>query len=490
MKNIKKILFFGLVLLLASCEDAINIVQDGEINNEASFQTVNNLRQFLDGDIYGRVNTTNEIGFTAVFTDEVGIGQGNGGQGLELHRYFLNANDGNAAALWLGQYTLINRVNRLIEVSDLVTVVDATEEAQKNSILAEARTLRAYSYLQLLAFFSEDMANDAELGVMLLDFVPAVDVKLPRVANSQIYALIESDLAFAENNLASTALDYKYVTKGLVNAIRARMYVYRKNYTLAKQYAQAAIAESGLALSNTSTYNLMWNDLAQGETIFAASRPSAGAWGNIGSTFVFNTSDLNGGVFHDMGRNLYNALAANSSDIRFQTWVDPTSLVNPNYMTDPTYIDTDVLVINKYPGKASQPLRNDLKLFRVSEMKLILAECEVGGTIQNLVNAASLVQEVRTARNTGQTLPVYTSAQEAWADILLERRKELCYEGHRYVDIKRLGSLANASIDRNQTDDITNATPLTLPLSDYRFTMPIPQQEIAGNTSIQQNTGY
>ena len=334
------------------------------------------------------------------------------------------------------------------------------------------------------------MSDDSALGVMLLDFVPSIDVKLPRVPNSQIYALIEQDLTYAENNLSSTAVNYKFVTKGLVNAIRARMYAYRKNYTLAKQYAQAAIADSGLALSNTSTYNFMWNDLSQGETIFAASRPSAGAWGNVGSLFVFNTSELTGGVFHDMGRNLYNVLANNPNDIRFQTWIDPTSLVNPNYMTDPTYVDSDVLVINKYPGKANAPLRNDLKLFRVSEMKLILAECEVGGTTPNLVNAATLVQEVRTARNTGEVLPVYTTAQEAWADILLERRKELCFEGHRYLDIKRLGALANASIDRNITDDITPATPLTLPLTDYRFTMPIPQNEIAGNVGIQQNTGY
>ena len=140
MKNIKKYLFFGLVLLLVSCDDAINIVQDGEINDEASFKTVANLREFLNGDIYGRVNNTNEISFTAVFTDEVGIGIGNGGQGLDLHRYFLNATNGNANGIWSGQYTLINRVNRLIDASNIVTVANATEEAERLSILAEART--------------------------------------------------------------------------------------------------------------------------------------------------------------------------------------------------------------------------------------------------------------------------------------------------------------------------------------------------------------
>jgi hypothetical protein len=253
---------------------------------------------------------------------------------------------------------------------------------------------------------------------------------------------------------------------------------------LAAQYAQAA--STGLILSNTSTYNAMWNDVQRGETIFAASRPSAGVWGNIASSFFFNTTSLTGGCFHDMGRNLFNALDAHPSDVRRINWVDATSTFDPTNLQP----NADVIVINKYPGKPNQPLRNDLKLFRVSEMKLILAECAVGGATPDLALAASLVQEVRTARNTGQTLPVYGNAQQAWSDILLERRKELCFEGHRYIDLKRLGALANASIDRNILDDDIVGTPLTLPITDHRFTMPIPQDERAGNSNIQQNPIY
>jgi hypothetical protein len=88
-------------------------------------------------------------------------------------------------------------------------------------------------------------------------------------------------------------------------------------------------------------------------------------------------------------------------------------------------------------------------------------------------------------------LPVYANAQAAWADILLERRKELAFEGHRYLDIKRLAALAgNQGITRDNTDDDILDQPLTLPLSDYRWTLPIPQLEVAGNVSIQQNPGY
>ena len=125
-------------------------------------------------------------------------------------------------------------------------------------------------------------------------------------------------------------------------------------------------------------------------------------------------------------------------------------------------------------------------------MVLILAECEVASS--NLTAAATLVRSIRTARTfaaPAPALPVYATAQAAWADILLERRKELAFEGHRYLDIKRLAALAgNQGITRDNTDDDIPNQPLTLALSDYRFTLPIPQLEVAGNVNIQQNPGY
>ncbi|WP_396194545.1 RagB/SusD family nutrient uptake outer membrane protein [Flavobacterium sp.] len=492
MKKIKYLLFIAFsAALTTSCNDALDIVQEGELYPEGAFKTVANLRSYLNGDVYSRVNNSTEIAFTSVFTDEVGIGPDNGGQNLEEHRFQLNPTTGFVATLWNTQYTLINRVNRLIEFSDLVTPATPAEEAQKNAILAEARTLRAHAYLQLLAFYSTDVSDPNALGVVLSDEVydPLIVEPRLRVANSVIYDYIEQDLLFAENNL-SAATDYRFVTRNLVNAIRARFYLYRKNYDLAKTYATQALTGRPL-LTNATQYAAMWRDSGQGEIIFAASRPSGGTWSNIAGTWYFNTTTATGGAFHDMGRNLYNLYAQNANDIRFTSWIDPTSAVNSGYLSDINYIENDILAIDKYPGKAAQPLRNDLKMYRASEMVLIIAECEVGGTTQNLAAAAARVQSIRQARGTGQTTPAYATAQAAWADILLERRKELAFEGHRYIDIKRLASLGGVQgIDRNITDDAIQNLPLTLPLTDHRFTLPIPQAEVAGNVTIQQNPGY
>ena len=491
MKKIKNIfLAIGSLLLVSSCSDALDIVQPGEIYRADAFKTVTDLRNYLNGDIYSRVNNTEEIGFTTVFTDEVGIGPSNGGQDKELHRFQLNANSDEPAGLWSTHYTVINRVNRLLDFANLVVVTTPADIAAKNAVLAEARALRAYSYIQLVSFFSVDPSNPNALGVILSTTPDRYDLFIdrPRVSNQLIYDLIESDFLFAETNLASTATVYTRVTQKFIAAARARMYLYRKDYVKAKQYATLATG----ALSTPNTYNSMWGDAVQGECIFAAARPAGGTWSNIASTWYFNITSATGGAFLDMGRNLFNLYSQFPNDVRTAIWIDASAQINPNYAADINYVSNDVLPINKYPGKASQPLRNDLKIFRNSEMVLILAECEVASS--NLTAAATLVRSIRTARTfaaPAPALPVYATAQAAWADILLERRKELAFEGHRYLDIKRLAALAgNQGITRDNTDDDIPNQPLTLALSDYRFTLPIPQLEIAGNVGIQQNPGY
>ena len=496
MKKIKYIIMSVLFMGIASsCNDAIDIVQDGELGNEVTFQTVADLQQYLVGGVYPNVSTTSEIGFTTVFTDEVGIGPNNGGQGIDLHRFNLNASTGDASSLWLSHYRLINRVNRLLQGAALVTpVVDVAnsidETAEYNDIMAQGRALRAYAYIQLVSYFSTDMADDSALGVMLVDIVPAIDQKFPRVSNGEIYALVEEDLAYARANVLkqTPAAGYKFVTKSMVDALTARMYIYRKNYPMAKQFAQSVVTDAGLTLSAPNVYKQMWADGIGGEIIFAISRPISGTWGNVASTWYFNNTNATGGAFFDMGRNLYNLYA--TGDSRKTTFVDPTKMEDANYLTSSTYITTDVLPIDKYPGKGNQPLRNDLKVIRLSEMHMILAECAAKDG--DLNGVAGYIKNIRDARYTSvQPLPAYSDVTAAWADIMLERRKEFAFEGFRYIDIKRLGTLANQSIDRNITDDLIKTLPTTISNTDYRFTLPIPQDEISASGSIiVQNPNY
>lgn len=499
---------------IVSCNDAIDIVQDGEINPDLTLTTVNNLENYLNGAVYNSMDHSSAIKYTSLFTDELRIGPSNTGQDLANFRWVITPNNGYASAIWGENYTTINRVNTLVAASEKITPATTDETSIFRSTVAEARAIRALAYLNLMTYFSTDTKNDNALGVMLPLKPMSITEVLPRVSNSQVWAAMEADLNFAYQNIEipvgnpPTVRRPKplFMSKAAVSAIRARMYLYRGNYPMAKQYAQQAITDAALPMTaatpvpagtpgsaawNTafytatggpSPYRQMWVDTIPGENIFKLARPSTGNLSGIAALWTTNTTNIGGAPLWTTGLNLFNLYTNTLNDVRRYAFVDPTSTTN-------------VYVIDKYPGKLTTPLRNDIKLFRVTEMQLILAECAANGAPTDLATAANIIRNIRQARNMSTTVPVpvpvYTTVQQALRDILVERRVELAFEGHRFIDIKRLGQVAGVSIDRNAGDDrLNSATPLTLPLSDYRWTLPIPANEINGNPTIQQNPGY
>jgi hypothetical protein len=133
---------------------------------------------------------------------------------------------------------------------------------------------------------------------------------------------------------------------------------------------------------------------------------------------------------------------------------------------------------------------NDIKICRLSEMYLIKAEAQVA--LGDLAGAASTIKQLRDARfNKPQPLPSYDNATAGYADVLLERQKELAAEGFRFLDLRRLGPLAGLSgLERDPRDcELANGA-CSLPFSDYRWTLPIPQDESNPNPGVEQNPGY
>lgn len=512
MKKVLYILSFFLVL--TSCNDALEIVQDGEINDaNVAFQSVDDMQKFLNGSVYPAVNPTNEIFFTSLFTDEVGFGPSSvSTSDILTHRFVLNSTTSQVSGIWVSNYNIINKVNILLEGSALIDYnsLSPANKALYTGILVNARAVRAYAYITLESYFSTNMKDPNALGVML-STKPAdiFNTKLPRVKNSEVFALIESDLQYALTNFNSSVVStgvsaqHYFDKKASINAIAARYYNYKGDNVNAKLNAEAAINTSGLALTPSSSYSAMWADTARGEILWSLYRPnsSTGSWSNIAGLWTTNSTDLNGSVNYDMGRKLFSTINnqlsnSGAGDIRRDVYVDATSIFDAFYPNGANAREDDVIVINKYPGKSGtlasslMQIRNDIKMFRLSEMYFILAE--VAANQGDWVTAADNINKVRKARskNGASPLPVYTGAQQAYADILLERRRELCLEGHRYLDLKRMGVAAGVGVDRDVYDDDNKTLPLTLPASDYRFTLPIPLDEINANPNIQQNPGY
>lgn len=536
-KNIIKLfLCSALVLSATACRDALDIVQEGELTKDNIFKSTGDVRAYLDGDVYTSMSLSSQISFASLFTDEVGIGPAFSGFNQDVHQFYVDISTGQASGIWNNNYLVINRALSLLEGASLVkpsasvnVQVEgegylALNEAQLyNSYLAETRTIRALAYIQLLQHFSTDISDPNALGVILLDHVPTIDEQLPRSSNADIYKVIEDDLNFAAANIQKVKgrnnTQY-FISDAMISAVQARYYLYRKNYPLAKQYAQKTIDASKLQLTiatpvpaatsahpadrynnnwhkginaytTANSYMKMMQDTDRGEVIFALSRPSVNSWENIAGLYASNSSTASGSIY-DMGRNLFNILDKTDGDIRKYVYIDPTSKILPgdSYLTDDDYRRKDVLAIDKYPGKVGVPLRNDIKVFRLSEMYFILAEAAAQDN--NFTEAANRIYDVRVARNFKGTAvkPSYSSKVDALKDILKERRVELAFEGHRFIDLKRVGPITGEVADRSPTDAVSKEVPLSIPLNDYRFTLPIPRSELQGNTVIQQNPGY
>ncbi|MEG0188362.1 MAG: RagB/SusD family nutrient uptake outer membrane protein, partial [Algoriella sp.] len=126
----------------------------------------------------------------------------------------------------LNNYLTINRANRLLEGAKKIKPATDAEVAKYNSIIAQARVLRAFAYLELEKYFAPDMKDDNGIGVMITPDVPSIDDKTPRSTNKEVFDAIEKDLEFASTILVKGTDQFR-VDINVVNAIRARVNLYR-----------------------------------------------------------------------------------------------------------------------------------------------------------------------------------------------------------------------------------------------------------------------
>lgn len=479
--------------LFNSCEDAYDIERHGILDPTTvdPYITMSDVRAGLN-DVYGEMNRANQIALASIWTDECGIGYANGGQGISDGEYsFQMTSESNfSLQIWYENYGVLNAINRFLDGTERYQENygdgSSEETTEINELVAQAKVIRAYTYLDLLSYYSTDMTDDNALGVMNLEnLVPELTnpVNLARVTNGEIFDFIEQDLEDAEMYLADN--DMIYVNPATINAIKARMALYRGHYTDAITYAQAVMDEYSL-VSRGVYRSMFFTNADTDEVIFKLKRVE-GQYA-VGRTWSSINSNYDGSPFFEIGRSLFNSFDEN--DIRYSVNVGLGSVIDENYTTSTDYRNTDVLLIGKYKGTSTSP--NDLIVFRVAEMYLIKAEAQAN--LNFLTDAATTLQEIRNARfssGNAPSLPTYASKTEALADVLDERRIEFAFEGHRYLDLKRIGSVIGTGAERDPMDCQFNGA-CYLDGSSYKFTLPIPSIELGANPAIsgQQNTGY
>lgn len=463
MKTIKYFILNAILLLslslFQSCEDKLDIIPNNALVPETAFRFVEDLQNGLNSAYGGYNNST--IRFNSIFSDNTKIGIDNGGQEVPLHSFIMEPNTDVPSNIWTSRYTMINQTSRIIDASNEIDNQGRLGEV--NHILGQAYALRAFSHFELFQYFTPDYLDPSGISVPAIDFV-IVSENVKRNTVNEVLTLIETDLNKADGLLDASKTDNKFITKDFIVALRARVALFSGNYSDAITFANQLITKYPLA--NQSQYRNMFLDSDNTEVIFKAAR----VIGNARPGFIWHFGG--GGPFIEMSNSLFNTLDV--SDVRHDVLLNPAS--NPS---------GNLHLINKYPGTSVEFL-SDVKVFRVSEMYLIKAEAELRSN--DITASQSTLKALRDVRFDSATpAPSYTNLNDGIDFILDERRVELAFEGHRFLDLKRTGK----DLIRNAMDcsGLDNACQLLS--SDRRFTLPIPAAEINANPNIlPQNPGY
>ncbi|UQB69439.1 RagB/SusD family nutrient uptake outer membrane protein [Epilithonimonas zeae] len=393
---------------------------------------------------------------------------------------------------WRDYYQGIARANEVIK-----RVPDANmSDAIKSRFIAEAKTLRAIYYFDLLRVFGN-------IPLILNTFTVTDDFyNVPQVAPAEIYAQIEKDLTDATPNLPMTVggAERGRLTQGAAKALLGKVYLYEKKNT----QAAALLAEVNGTPGSTSqygyklvdNYNSLWitDNKFTTESVLEVTHSNKGNsdwsfWGagndegnsiNIMTApraYTRKTDDapdvVGGWAFNTVTTDLYNFM---QGDPRMSaTILNMAMLTAENKASySPAYMDTGYF-LNKYmptrdevtdlPGATELNYRQNYILIRLADTYLMEAEA-LGGTGSR---AQALLDAVR-ARVGLTSVPVSLQA------IKDERRKELAGEGHRFFDLVRWGEAASKLSSRGF-------------VAGKNEIMPIPLTELTG-TALKQNPHY
>ena len=394
---------------------------------------------------------------------------------------------------WQVFYEYILGANAALDYIDDVIGTDD----EKNNVKAQALALRAYYYFQLVNMWGAPYnADKTALGVPL-KLTSALEAKeLPRNTVEEVYAQIVADLEEAERLYASLPEDMQFkrdyrTSLPMVQLLKSRVYLYMEDWEQAAAEARKVIDNPNFELLDLNTaqtttaspfYNLVSMDCPETIWVFGDI-----LWYIKLADFQMNIPDPTDESMV-VETNFFNA----SSDL-LSRYVE-NDLRKDNYILRDLYEDYwgDRYVGGYLPfGKFRvdgdyMPVANDnfAFAFRLSEAYLNLAEAAaMDGDEETALSALNALREKRFA--TGSDYEVSGLTGEALVEkIREERRLELCFEGHRWFDLRRYGmpSIAHEWKENGQV-----IRRYVLEEKDPFYTLPIPQNVMEANRQLVQN---
>jgi hypothetical protein len=452
----KKVTYiFSLLLLFTSCnkflevQPKLQVDQREAITNAGTAKTAaNGLFNLLANNSYYGSN------FPALAYLSAGDIQWSGSQSdpSEITKHLTSATNGYVQSAWSAIYKTISQANYIL--ANVPKVNDPLlTPALRNQYLGEAYFVRALAYFDLARGWG---------GVQLIlnpTNASTDNVGIQRSSLADTYAQVLKDLNAAEP-LVPTGVNRNRITLRTVQALKARFYLYQKQWTLAEQFATSVIGDNAnYALVTPYSAFFANNAVATNESVLELAYTASNTNGHsnwwlppaLGGRREWSPNDALVALLNNP------AIGGNRNTLIAQTappgnlWYGKLYYRNP-LGTDPAYV------------------------IRIAELYLIRSEARAQqGNLIGPNSAQSDLNAVRARAN------VAASTAATLDDILLalekERQVEFPFEADRWFNLVRT--------DRAQT---------VLGLPDkHLYLFPIPYNETLvdpGLAGANRNPGY
>lgn len=470
MKNIIKYTFVLLLIagISSGCENFLTPSVDQNKPTETAIGNVQDLQSTVYG-VYDDLNKVELYGRDYMVSLEVqgdnAFSNGNSGRfDSDTDAINYTVNSGYALGVWEQFYQAIATANVAINA-------DLESSTEVDHWKGQAYAARAFSHMNLLMAFGQQYVNggDASKGVPYVttynnneNFYPS------RTAIAEVKTKIEEDLNTAIDLLdadrehKATQLDY-WGTK----ALQTRFYLYTEQYQKVVSPAEEIINSGNFGIVGPNNLEAEWRSGSGPVSLFELAFTSTDRLGTDNIARIYRPTNY-GDV--EVTPDLYNAHA--SDDVRLDLYGKPGDIVVSDGAPQEL---AGYRIIDKYTDEQGS---DNVRVIRYAEVVLNYAEALVNGASGQMTakEAIDMIADKRYENGSPYTTVTVD-------DVLKERRLELAMEGHRFYDLARTGRDITAGGSVGLQD-------APIPYGDYRYALPIPDNEINANSNVTQNKGY
>lgn len=407
---------------------------------------------------------------------------------------YTNTSWANESKTWERLYKHINVVNNVFDTE--VNLPEAERNSEKcRQVLGEAHFLRRAYYFILVNLYGKPYTKETaatDPGVPLKLQGAILDKVFVREPVAKVYEQIVSDLKEAERYLSTTPKpDIIYQADSTaVHLLLSRVFLYMQDWEQAAKYAQKVIdARPELVELNGFTGGFLAKNSV--ETIFS-----------MGSNVLAQGIYYNCGAFR-ISDDLYNSYGDNDLRKTIFMWkhgefIGYTKVARRELTTSTPPAPTDAGYYTSY--YSNNTTRSEVSgnfLLRTAEAYLNLAEAKA--YLGEEISARKALEDLRIKRiDANKYEALNLSGKDLVDQIRLERRLELCLEGHRWFDLRRYMVCEKYPESKPITQTFTvyannyvfsngEKRSYTLEAYDDAYTFAIPQEVIDFNTGMEQN---